>query len=275
MKYRNISEAKRQSDFYVRQFYGFNLLMTKVFRRTVPVFFITIASGGAAFGQGPTIGSQRSVYDFDSWTSSQIGQCLGQDILTFQVKVDGDGPVQNVIQNRINSLGRVYLTVCRGIELWNKLTVAEQALVIQRIKLANSCATDAENAFQKKMYKDGIARTNSTVNAFQVAQEILIHGAEREVALQETKNLVEKEQEAALSLLGMPGKGMIVVKAIGGEAARHLWKEIGKEVAEDVVEKIAISKIDPAEIVVEKFRRDYEGSHWGQSPKFLSSYECK
>ena len=216
----------------------------------------------------------RDIFHVDAALHDKEVVCQGERLHVFELSVSGDPVVVLGVLNMVKLLNEAATSVC-GNNLYVAMNAAQQALVIQQIRIANSCIEDSESALADGDSQTGLARVSSAVTAFQAAGQRLIQGADRALAVGAAGDAAKRLLQNSLDTLGVAGRGASsVIGQIEGASARHLLKEILEDFAEEKIEDATLDASDLDGRVANALASDYDRKVNQSLTGFVGSYRC-
>ena len=216
----------------------------------------------------------RNIFHVDATLHDKEVKCQGELLHVFELALSGEPVVVNGVLNMVKLLNEAASSVCYS-NLYPMLNTAQQALIIQRIKVANSCIQDAESALYAGDSQIGLARVSSAVTAFQVAGQTLTKGADRALAVGAVGDAAKQLAKNILNTMGIAGKGITgVVGLIEVAAANHLLKDIIQDFVAEHVEDALLDASDLDGRVASTLTSGYDQKINPSLTGFIGSYQC-
>jgi hypothetical protein len=226
-------------------------------------------------GQKPAAPPRQNIFHVEAGIHDQVADCLGERLHGFTVWLAGDDTVVAGFLKQMDILNEAAKAVCYS-DLYAKLGTGQQALVIQRIRIADACMQDAESVLSEGDSQTASGKVGLAITSFQTAGQILVQGADRYLTLSASGEAARNALEAGLGMLGMPGKEAIVAKGlIENAAAHHLLGELLTEMASDGVEKATLDEAHLDDRVAGALAQSYDHAVDAKLSGFVGSYRCQ
>jgi hypothetical protein len=225
--------------------------------------------------QGSVAPARTNIFHVTAAIHDQVADCLGEQLHGVSASLAGDNTVVAGFLNQMGILNEAAKSVCYS-DLYAKLGTGQQALVIQRVKVANTCVQDAESALSEGDSQTAAGRIGLAITSFQAAGQILVQGADRYLTLSASGEAVRNALEAGLGMLGVPGKEAIIAKGlIENAAAHHLLGELLTEMVSDGVEKATLDAAHLDDRVAGALAKSYDHAVNQKLGGFVGSYQCQ
>ncbi len=219
-------------------------------------------------------GSRPNVFQVTATVHNTMITCQGERVHAFEVGLSGDPVVVSGIMQGVRTLNEAADSVCTS-DLYAMLGTAQQALVIQQIRVADSCIQDAESALFDGDSQTGSSRLWAAVKSFQVAGQMLVPGAERALVVGERGDAAKQVLDSGLQTLGLVGRGVSGINGlIENAAAHHLLKDMAQDFADDRVVDATLDASNLDGRVANVLAADYDAKVNRNLTGWLRSYKC-
>ncbi len=151
-----------------------------------------------------------------------------------------------------------------------------KALIIQRVKVVNTCEENISDMFGTFQIARGIPFIITENRVLGQIKDVLDYGEKRQVAGSQAKKLAANTFDAAASEFGLYGKAVKLVRiAAGSGVTAHLLREVISDAKTEAEKSVVMAAVDPFESVARRVRAKFDAAHQSGLPKFLTSYECQ